>query len=121
MFKFAKYYFLLNWYQKTKRNMLAVVVFFVLFFVSTYLFGDLIAMADEKLGLVIAKWSAIIVLLVVIAFNMAQIFKAVPVPFKKEESDKAVDTRREKMRPLHSKPNQNTQISPYIQCFDSHF
>jgi len=25
------------------------------------------------------------------------------------------------MRPLHSKPNQNTQISPYTQCFDTHF
>ena len=24
------------------------------------------------------------------------------------------------VRPLHSKPNQNTQISPYIQCFDTH-
>jgi len=25
------------------------------------------------------------------------------------------------MRPLHSKPNQNTQISPHIQCFDTYF
>ena len=25
------------------------------------------------------------------------------------------------MRPLHSKPNQNTQISPYTQCFDTYF
>ena len=97
MFKIAKYYFILNWYQKTKSNMIAIAIFTVLFIVSTYLFGDLIAMADEKFGLVIAKWIVIIVLLAVIAFNMAQIFKAVPVPFKKEESDKAVDPRREKI------------------------
>ena len=28
---------------------------------------------------------------------------------------------KDTMRPLHSKSNQNTQISPYIQCFDTHF
>ncbi len=97
MFKIAKYYFLLNWYQKTKRNMIAIMVFFVLFIVSTYMFADLIAMADEKLGLVIAKWIAILVLLAVIAFNVGQIFKSVPTPFKKEEKDQVVDSRKEKI------------------------
>ena len=94
MFKIAKYYFLLSWYQKTKRNMIAIIVFTVLFIVSTYMFADLIAMADEKLGLVIAKWIAILVLLAVIAFNVGQIFKAVPTPFKKEEKDQVADARK---------------------------
>ena len=97
MFKIAKYYFLLNWYKKTKRNMIAIIVFTVLFIVSTYMFADLIAMADEKLGLVIAKWIAILVLLAVIAFNVGQIFKAVPTPFKKEENDQVVDLRKEEI------------------------
>ena len=97
MFKIAKYYFLLNWYQKTKRNMIAIIVFAVLFVVSTYMFADLIAMADEKLGLVIAKWIAIVGLLAVIAFNVGQIFKSVPTPFKKEEKDQVVDSRKEKI------------------------
>ncbi len=97
MFKIAKYYLLLNLYQKTKRNMIAIVVFFVLFIVSTYMFGDLIAMADEKFGLVIAKWIVILVLLAVIAFNIVQLFKAVPVPFKKEECDGVADLRKEKI------------------------
>ena len=97
MFKFAKYYFLLNWYQNTKRNMLAIVVFFVLFLILTYLFGDLIAMADDKLGLVIAKWIAIIVLLAMIAFNIVQLFKSLPVPFKNEKSDDEKDLKKEKI------------------------
>ncbi len=97
MFKIAKYYFLLSWYKKTKRNIVALIVFAVLFVVSTYMFGDLIAMADDKLGLVIAKWITILVLLTVIAFNMVQLFKVVPVPFKKEESDRVADQRKEKI------------------------
>ena len=69
------------------------MVFAVLFVISTYLFNDLIAMADEKLGLVIVKWIAILILLAVIAFNAGQIFKAVPTPFKKE--DQVADARKE--------------------------
>ena len=75
--------------------MLAIIVFAVLLIVSTYMFGDLIAMTDEKLGLVIAKWIAILVLLAVIAFNVGQIFKFVPTPFKKEEKDPVLDSRKE--------------------------
>ena len=97
MFKIAKYYFLLNWYQKTKRNMIAIIVFTVLFIVSTYMFADLIAMADEKLGLVIAKWIVILVSLTVIAFNVGEIFKSVPTPFKIEEKDQVVDSRKEQI------------------------
>ncbi|HIP36720.1 MAG TPA: hypothetical protein EYG85_07680 [Crocinitomix sp.] len=36
---------------------------------------------------------------------------------KNEEDPTAINIKR----PLHNKPNQNTQISPYIQCFDTHF
>jgi len=97
MFKIAKYYFLLNWFQKIKKNIIAILVFFVLLVVLTYMFGDLIAMSDDKLGLVIAKWIAIIVLLAVIAFNVGQIFKSVPMPFKREEKGQIVDSKKEEI------------------------
>jgi len=97
MFKLAKYYFLFNWYQKTKRNMIAIMVFFVLFLVSIYMFDDLIAMADDKFELVIIKWIVILIFLSAIVCNMVKLLKVVPVPFKKEESDVVADKRKEKI------------------------
>jgi len=97
MFKIAKYYFLLSLYQKTKRNILAIMLFTMLFLVSSYIFTDLIAMAEEKLGLVLAKWTVILILLAVIAFNVSQIYKALPTLFKQKEKAQRVDSKKEKI------------------------
>lgn len=69
----------------------------MLFLVSSYMFTDLIAMADEKLGLVIVKWIVILILLAVITFNVSQIYKALPTPFKKEKKDQIVDSKKERI------------------------
>jgi hypothetical protein len=93
----AKYYFLLHWYQKTKKNVISILLFTLLFLVSTYMFADLIAMSEDKLGLVIAKWIAIVLLLAVITFNVQQIFKAIPVAFQKSGDTEPADARRKKI------------------------
>ncbi len=95
MFKLAKYYVLLNLYQNAKRNIIIIFVSTILLVMSIYMFSDLIAMTDEKVGLMIAKWIAILLFLGVIIFNIVQIFKAVSVPFKKETRNKSADARKE--------------------------
>ena len=97
MFKFAKYYFILNWFKKAKRNMLAIVVLVVLLFVSSYMFNDLIAMANEKFELVVAKWIVIVLFLGVITFNLIQMFKAIPSFFRREVKSKIIDEKKERI------------------------
>ena len=97
MFKFAKYYFLLNIFQRTKRNLIIIVIASLLFVLCTYMFSDLIAMADNKLGLLTGKWMVLLFLLMVIIVNMVKIFKMIQIPFQKEECNLIPDPQKEKL------------------------
>ena len=97
MFKLAKYYFLLNIYQKRKRNLIAIVISLLLLVVTSYLFSDLIIMAENKLGLVVAKWIILLFMLAVIVVNIRQIFTGIQYPFQTEKYDQPVDLKKEKI------------------------
>ena len=95
MFKMAKYYLILTLFQKTKRNIIALVVSLMLFVVTLYLFGDLIAMTESRGILIMAKWAVLLLLLVVMSFNLIQVLNAVRIPFSSENTSKTVDLRKE--------------------------
>lgn len=97
MFKLAKYYLLMQLYEKGRRNLIAIIVSAVLLAITSFIFGDLIAMANEKTSLVISKWIVLLVLLGVMTFNFIQIFKMIRIPFQKEKSSKILDVQKEKI------------------------
>ncbi len=97
MLKMAKYYFLLNWFQKTKKQIVTFLVVMVLFLMAIFMFNDLIAMSESKALLVLAKWIVLLSLLAVMAWNMKQIFNAVSVPFVNDEVEKPFDEKKERV------------------------
>lgn len=97
MFKIAKYYFLLHWFQGAKRNLIAIMVLIVLFVMAIFVFNDLISMFETKTMLVLAKWIVLLFLLAVMVFNVKQVFTAVSVPFVKKDLDKKIDVKLEKI------------------------
>lgn len=97
MFKLAKYYVLIQLYQKSKRNLIAIIVSAILIVITSSAFSDLIVMANNKVTLVIFKWIIISVLLSVMTFNFIQIFKVIRIPFQKEKSYNTVDVKKEKI------------------------
>ncbi len=99
MFKIAKYYLLLNLYQRAKGNIIAIVVsVFAMIFIA-YLFGDLIAMAEgsSKYGLVTIKWLILFLLMVVIVFNLRKTVKKLSIPFAKEGKEPTHDVKKERI------------------------
>ncbi len=96
MFKIVKYYFLLNIYQRAKRNIIAVIISGFLLVLSSYIFNDLIDIADDsKYGLIIVKWILLLLLWSIIAFNIVKVLNAIPRPLKKENKNIVRDTRKE--------------------------
>lgn len=102
MFKIVKYYILLKIYQRAKKNIIAVIISGFLLVLSSYIFSDLIDIADDsRYGLIVVKWILLLLLWSIIVFNMVKLFKAIPRPLKKEKKNTVQDTR--KGRILHKK------------------
>lgn len=99
MFKVARYYILLNLYQKVKRNIIAVMLSVFLLIVTIYLFGDLIDMAEEnnKYYFVYTKWIFLFFLLSLIAINIIKILNTIRIPFSNDQKETDVDVRKEKI------------------------
>ena len=63
----------------------------------SFIFGDLVAVSDDKASLIALKWTVLAVLLMVMSYNLIQIVKVIRIPFHKEKSEKTVDVRKEKI------------------------
>ena len=97
MFKLAKYYVLMQWYQKSRKNLTAILLSVILLVITSFIFSDLIAMTNDKASLVILKWMVLSGLLAVMTYNIVQVFKAVRIPFQKEHHPETVDLRKEEI------------------------
>lgn len=97
MFKLAKYYILMQWYQKSRKNLITIMVSVMSLVITSFIFSDLIAMTDKKVSLVVFKWIVLSALFGLLIYNIMQVFKAVRIPFQKEHNHRKVDVRKEKM------------------------
>lgn len=99
MFRIVKYYFILNLYQKTKRNMVAIIVSVFFMTLVPYFFTDFIDMVEssDRYVPVIWKWILLLFLLSILIFNVLRIFKAIHIPFLKEQKVKSPDFRKERI------------------------
>jgi len=98
MFRFAKYYLLVNLYTKAKRNLFAMLTAIVLLPVVVYLSSDLLqTLAPESRTAVLAvKWMLLLGLMAVIGFNIRQMMRIVGTSFSlKGETVQEQDTRKE--------------------------
>jgi len=88
MFKFAKYYLIINLYRKNKRSLLIVLVAIVMMITLSLIFSDLIVMAEdtERYFLVGIKWLLLFGLLGLIGYQLRKIFLQSSLPFEKNRS-----------------------------------
>jgi len=95
MFKMAKYYVLVNFYRKARKNIVLILVSLMMMVMLSYLFSDLVAM-DEHMGyLIIVKWMMYFTLLSVIIWNVQKMKSVAILPFGKENVETVVDVKKE--------------------------
>ena len=99
MFRFAKYYMLINLYKRAKKNIIRVFLSVFVMVLISYLFTDIIVIAGEenKYGLLAIKWLILLVSIFVIVINIRQVLKIVSSPFAKEANDPVIDVKKERI------------------------
>ena len=88
MFKFAKYYLLLNLYRRHRRTLLNVLASIIAIPLVSLVFSDLSGMTEgqERYLLVGVKWLLIFSLLGIIRFQLKKLSLPRSIPFEKSTS-----------------------------------
>lgn len=99
MFRFAKYYMLVNLYKRAKKNIIRVFLSVFVMILVSYLFADIIAIAGEENSyrLLSLKWLILLVSIFVILTNIRQVVKIASSPFGKEVNETEIDVKKERI------------------------
>ena len=99
MFKFAKYYVLVNLYKRTNKNIVRVLLSVLLMVLVSYLFADIILVAGEENSYVFLslKWMILLISIFVIVLNTHKVIKIVSSPFFKEITEAEIDVKKERI------------------------
>ena len=95
MFKMAKYYVLLNLYRKARKNIIVILVSWMMMVLLSYLFADLATMEKYAGNVLIVKWMLYLILLSVIVWNVRKMTSIAILPFGKDNEEMIVDVKKE--------------------------
>jgi len=101
MFKFAKYYVLVNIYKRARVSVLLVLVSLILMLITSLVFADFMTMENGggKRVLITVKWFILFTLLSLMVYHFRKIFRSASRPFGITESkaEIVVNKKRERL------------------------